>query len=125
MQASRILVVEDDDDLRRLFRAVLTMAGYVVDEAPDGLDALRSIENNPPDLVILDLVLRSLDGASVQQELAARAVTSNIPVVVVTGMPDSISGPNVACVLRKPVRAEQLVQTVKQCIARGAPAPGV
>ena len=120
MPDTRILVVEDDTDLRRLFRTALAMAGYVVEEAADGLEALRAIENRPPDLVVLDLMLHALDGLSVQQELAARAFTSNIPVVIVTGSTLEVGGENVACVLRKPVMPDRLVRTVRQCLVRGA-----
>lgn len=116
----RLLVVEDNIDLRRLFRTALSMAGYDVDEAADGLEALRMIENRPPDLVVLDLMLHSLDGVSVQQELAARAITANIPVVIVTGSDIDVTGANVACVLRKPVLPDKLVRTVHTCLVRGA-----
>ena len=116
----RLLVVEDNTDLRRLFRTALAMAGYHVDEAADGLEALRMIENRAPDLVVLDLMLHCLDGVSVQQELAARAITSNIPIVIVTGSDIDVEGANVACVLRKPVMPDRLVRTVKQCLVRGA-----
>lgn len=124
MRDTRILVVEDDTDLRRLFRIALMMAGYTVLDTGDGIDALRIIENDPPALVVLDLRLHALDGASIQQELAARAITSNIPVVIVTGSDIDISGPNVACVLRKPVTPERLVHAVKHCMVKGV-APGV
>jgi two-component system response regulator MprA len=120
MRRTRILVVEDNIDLRRIFRTALSMAGYHVDDAADGLDALRMIENRPPDLVVLDLMLHALDGVSVQQELAAQAVTRNIPVVIVTGSDIDVAGDNVACVLRKPVMPDQLVRTVQQCLVRGA-----
>ena len=120
MQHTRILVVEDNTDLRRMFRTALAMAGYLVDEAADGVEALRSIENRAPDLVVLDLLLHALDGLSVQQELAARAITRNIPVVIVTGSSLAVGGENVACVLRKPVTADRLLQTVKSCLLRGA-----
>jgi two-component system OmpR family response regulator len=122
--AKRILVVDDDADLRRLFRTALSMAGFHVDEAADGLDALRMIENRSPDLVVLDLMLTSLDGVSVQQELAARAITCDIPVVVVTGSNLEVAGINVACVLRKPVMPDRLVQTVRHCLARGVSGAG-
>ena len=102
MQHQRILVVEDNTDLRRMFRMALALAGYDVEEAGDGLDALRLVENHAPDLVVLDLVLHSLDGVSVQQELAARPVTSQIPIVIVTGSTID-TDPRVACVLHKPV----------------------
>lgn len=120
----RILVVEDDADLRRLFRTALSMAGYQVDEAADGLDALRIIENRVPDLVVLDLMLQTLDGQSVQQDLAARALTRNIPIVVVTGSSMEIAGVNVSCVLRKPIMPDQLVETVRHCIVRGVSGAG-
>jgi DNA-binding response OmpR family regulator len=122
--AKRILVVEDDADLRRLFRTALSLAGYNVDEAADGVDALRIIESRVPDLVVLDLMLQSLDGQSVQQELAARAITSDIPIVVVTGSTLEISGVNVSCILRKPVMPDQLVRTVRHCIVRGVSGAG-
>lgn len=123
--AQRILVVEDNADLRRLFRTALSLAGYIVDEAADGIDALGIIEDRPPDLVVLDLTLRSLDGQSVQQELAAHAVTRDIPIVIVTGSNREVSGVNVTCVLRKPVMPDQLVATVRHCIVRGASGAGV
>ena len=124
MQSKRILIVEDDADLRRMFRTILSMAGYDVEEAGDGVEALRHVENRAPDLIVLDLVLRSLDGVSVQQELAARALTRHIPIVIVTGSSIDTGALDVACVLRKPVLPDDLVRTVKHCIARGGPASG-
>ena len=100
------------------------MAGYDVDEAADGIDALRIIETRVPDLVVLDLMLRSLDGRSVQQELAAGAFTRDIPIVVVTGSAMEVSGVNVSCVLRKPIMPDQLVETVRHCIVRGVSGAG-
>jgi len=124
MRRQRILIVEDDADLRRLFRTALSLAGYDVEDAGDGLEALRLIENHPPDLVVLDLVLRALDGVSVQQELASRALTSRIPIVIVTGSDLDTDGLDVACVLRKPVMPDDLIRTVKTCLRASAPAAG-
>jgi two-component system OmpR family response regulator len=124
MQQKRILIVEDDADVRRMYRTILSMAGYDVEEAADGVDALRLIENNAPDLIVLDLVLRALDGVSVQQELAARSFTARIPIVVVTGSTMDTSTMNVACVLHKPVTPDELVTTVKTCLAAAANAAG-
>jgi CheY-like chemotaxis protein len=124
MAAKRILVVEDDADLRRMFRTALAMSGYEVEEAGDGVDALRLIDNRVPDLIVLDLVLRSLDGVSVQQELAARAITRHVPVVIVTGSSIDTDSLEVACVLRKPVQPDELVRTVRQCMTAGSAASG-
>jgi DNA-binding response OmpR family regulator len=120
MAQKRILVVEDNTDLRRMFKTALSLAGFDVDEAGDGIEALQIIELRPPDLVVLDLMLRALDGLSVQQELAARSATAHIPVVIVTGSTISTENVDVACVLRKPVMPDELVRTVRQCLRSGA-----
>lgn len=125
MPQKRILIVEDNTELRRMFRTVLSMAGYDVEEAGDGVEALQLVENRLPDLIVLDLVLRSLDGLSVQQELASRAITRRIPIVIVTGSTIDTTSLDVACVLRKPVMPDDLVNTVRSCLAGGARASGV
>jgi CheY-like chemotaxis protein len=115
-----ILVVEDDEDLRRLFRTALILAGFDVIEAGDGLEALLRIDQSPPDLVVLDIVLPRLSGIAVQQEIAAQAVTRQIPIVVITGSNLEPDAMQVACFLRKPVSPEQLVEAVERCLAAGA-----
>jgi DNA-binding response OmpR family regulator len=125
MPQKRILIVEDNSDLRRMFKTALSLAGFDVDEAGDGLEALRVVEERRPDLVVLDLVLRALDGLSVQQELAARAATANIPIVIVTGSTIDTDNVEVACVLRKPVMPDELIRTVRQCLRDGAAAGAI
>lgn len=122
MDRLRILIVEDDIDLRRLFRSVLSLAGYDVTEAGDGVDALHAIDLAPPDLVVLDLQLLALDGLSVQQELAARAATRNVPIVIVTGSDLVVEADNVVCLLRKPVSPDRLLGIVQHSFASTAPA---
>lgn len=116
-----VLVVEDDDDLRSIFRSALALAGFAVQEAADGFDALRRLDSNPPDLVVLDLSLPIISGYIVQQEIAANAHTRRIPIVIVTGSNDDLSHLDVACVLRKPVHSTELIRTVRRCLASGAP----
>jgi CheY-like chemotaxis protein len=111
-----LLVVDDDADLRQMFRTVLTLAGFDVREAPDGLDALRRIDENPPDAVILDLMMPLISGFAVLQDLMAQAHTRNIPVVVVTATAADVTAQNVACVLRKPVTPEALIRAVRTSI---------
>ena len=117
-----ILIVEDDADLRRFWRHTLAMEGYDVLEAGDGLEALASLEQRTPDLLILDLGLPRLGGMSVQQEIAARA--PHIPVVIVTGSTADLTDLNVPCLLRKPVTTDELVRTVRSCLSAGAPGVG-
>jgi DNA-binding response OmpR family regulator len=115
-----VLVVEDDAAVRRMYRAALSFAGFVVLEADDALAALRSLDQYPVDLVILDLMLPTLSGLAVQQEIAAHAHTANLPVVIVTGSDMNLDAVDVACILRKPVTPDQLVDAVRSCLASGA-----
>ena len=123
----RILVVEDDDGLRGLYRTTLTLAGYLVEEASDGLVALSVIDNRPPDLVVLDLMLPTVSGFVVQQDIAARSRTRDIPVVIVTGSNDElVDHLDVARVLRKPVSPDDVLDSVRECLrAHNEPAAGI
>jgi DNA-binding response OmpR family regulator len=112
----RVLVVEDNDDLRTIFRLSLTAAGFDVAEAADGLAALRAIESHPPDALVLDLVLPSVDGFSIRAELAAHEHTRDLPIVVITGSVRDVSGLDVASVLRKPVSPSVLVAAVRNAL---------
>jgi DNA-binding response OmpR family regulator len=121
MPRQTILVVEDDPSLRQFYRTALMLAGYDVREAADGYDALMIIDTHPPDLVVLDLMLPQVSGHVVRQDLAAQAVTRDIPVVIVTGADRvEIDALDADCVLTKPVTAEQLIQVVRQCLASPA-----
>lgn len=115
----RILIVEDDEPLRRMVRHALNLAQYDVQEAGDGLQALRLLDTDPPDAVILDLGLPIISGQAVRAEIAAHAHTRDIPVIVITGTAGEYDGLGVACVLRKPFEVDQLVKTVRGCIASG------
>lgn len=115
-----ILVVEDDEDLRRLLRTALTLSGYTVEEAGDGLEALRKIDQAPPDLVVLDIMLPNMSGLVVQQEIAAHVMTRQIPVVIITGSAVDVDPTRVACILRKPIAPDKLIATVQTCLAAGA-----
>ncbi len=119
-----VLIVEDDADLRRMFRTALVFAGYEVREASDGTHALRLIDEEPPDLVVLDLLLPLLGGLAVQQEIASHAQTQSIPVVVVTGSTMPLEDLDVPCVLRKPVSPDELVRVVRNCLTMGARGAG-
>ena len=115
-----ILIVEDDDDLRRLFRTALSLEGFNVVEAGDGMDALRWIDHSPPDLVVLDLVLPRVSGLIVQQEITAQALTRQIPIVVITGSAMGGEDLEVACFLRKPVAPDRLIEAVRSCLGSGS-----
>jgi len=77
----RILVVDDDEDIRMLLRELLERASYAVDEAPDGRTALRNLFATPPSLVILDVTMPDMDG---YQTLERIRDLSDVPVLMLT-----------------------------------------
>lgn len=112
----RVLIVEDDGDLRHLFSTQLTLAGFRAESVDNGLAALQRIDEAPPDLLLLDLGLPVISGLSVANELAASALTRDIPLVVVTGQLTTAPPTNAVCVLWKPVSLPNLIATVNRCL---------
>ena len=113
-----VLVVEDDSAARRLYRTALGFAGFDIIEAEDGLSALRSLDQYLVDVAILDLMLPTLSGLTVQQEIAANA--RNIQVIIVTGSNINLDHLDVSCVLRKPISADRLIDAVRHSLRNGA-----
>ena len=99
-----------------MWKIAFRFDGFDVIEAGDGMEALRVIDAHPPHLVVLDLGLPQLDGASVRQEIAAQAVCRDIPIVIVTGATGDLSHLDVPCILRKPVSVDCLIRTVHRCL---------
>lgn len=120
-----VLIVEDDADLRRMYRTALALAGYEILEAGDGLDALRVLDANPPEAVVLDLGLPLISGLTVREEMAAHAETRDVPVIVVTGQPGALDDIGATCVLRKPVSPDRLVHVVRSCMGPGNGGPAI
>ncbi|HEY3184558.1 MAG TPA: response regulator transcription factor [Gaiellaceae bacterium] len=80
-ERARVLVVDDDDDIRLLLKELLGRAGYEIDEAPDGRTALRRLYERPPALVILDVTMPEMDG---YQTLERIRDLSDVPVIMLT-----------------------------------------
>src|SRR3954454_16529075 len=81
MSRARVLVVDDEEDIRVLLKELLGRAGYDVAEAPDGRSALRELFASPPDLVLLDVTMPELDG---WQTLERIRDVSEVPVLMLT-----------------------------------------
>jgi type II secretory ATPase GspE/PulE/Tfp pilus assembly ATPase PilB-like protein/CheY-like chemotaxis protein len=87
-QGTKVLLVEDEEQLRRVMKDLLEREGYIVSEARDGIQALDQVDRHAPDIIVLDLNLPGLDGYSVLQQLRSRPATRNIPVMVLTAKGD-------------------------------------
>lgn len=86
-----ILIVEDELPFRLIYRDALDMYGYNVIEAENGEEALKVIEQSPPDLILLDLVLPKLSGFDVLTSLKQAPKTKEIPVIVYSVLNDKPS----------------------------------
>ncbi len=87
----KVLLVEDEDALRRVMKDLLEREGFTVFEAADGVIALDEIDRAGPDIVVLDLNLPRLDGYGVLSHLRSRPATANLPVIVLTAKGDEDS----------------------------------
>ena len=80
----RLLLVEDDPEIARMYQLKLELDGYSVEHAGDGESALRKATENPPDLVFLDIRLPGMSGLDLLRALRARDTTRSLPVVILS-----------------------------------------
>ena len=123
--AKRVLLVEDEESLRRVMKDLLEREGFVVYEASDGVIALDEIDRLAPDLVVLDLNLPRLDGYGVLSHLRARPSTQKLPVIVLTAKGDEESEVRVfeygaSDYLTKPFRGRALSARIHSLLDRKA-----
>jgi len=80
----RILVVDDEPDVRNFLATCIEDAGFQVETAVDGVDALEKVRSNPPDLMTLDMVMPRKSGLKVIKELRAEEEFKHLPIIVIT-----------------------------------------
>ncbi|MCF6476425.1 response regulator transcription factor [Nonomuraea sp. MG754425] len=125
---ARLLVVDDEPNIRELFSASLRMAGFEVLTAADGKEALRVAEESSPDLVMLDVMLPDLDGLAVAGRLRSRG--RRVPVLFVTAKDtseDRIAGLGLGeDYVTKPFSLEEVIARIRAVLRRtrrGVPPP--
>lgn len=120
----RILIVDDDKDARELIASVLAEAGYAVELAKDGLEAINRLSAVRPDLVLTDLRMPGLNGVDLAQRIRR---LGDVPVILSTGAEthDLCTGAEaygaVAC-LTKPINLDELLWTIERALACRPPA---
>ena len=122
--ATTVLLVEDEEPLRRVVRDLLEREGFTVTEAADGVAALDEIDRSAPDIVVLDLNLPRLDGYAVLTHIRARPATARLPVIVLTAKGDEDSEVRVFefgadDFLTKPFRPRALSARLHALLKRG------
>lgn len=125
----RILVVDDEPDVRNFLAACIEDAGFTVETAKDGVEALEKVERNPPDLMTLDMVMPRKSGIKVIRTLRENEKWANLPVIVITahahdefgsedikGFNAFASGLRPRYTMEKPVTPEKLVTAIAEIL---------
>jgi len=120
----RVVCVEDEPEMIDLIRLILGRKGFEVIGAHGGLVAMNVIQENMPDLILLDLMMPDMDGWEVYQKLKADDKVKDIPVIVVTAKAQSIDkvlGLHIAKVddyISKPFSPQELLDSIEQVLNR-------
>ena len=122
-----VLLVEDDQDGRRMYAEWLTEAGFLVDQAHNGLQALERAFDSRPNVVVTDLNIPGIDGFELTRRLKQDPRTRHIPVLAVTGYVAFASDPGRArragcdAVLQKPCSPDDLEAAIRSLIQGSLP----
>lgn len=118
--SARILIVDDEFGLADVLAEVLAEAGYDVAVAINGQLGLASMAERRPDLVLLDMMMPVLDGPAMLQKIRAEAEYADLPVVMMTSLPEALpsddDGALYQAVLRKPFTQRELLALLAQLL---------
>ncbi|MCM8778337.1 MAG: response regulator [Candidatus Omnitrophica bacterium] len=84
--SNRILLIEDEEDIRKTLEGILTREGFTVDFARDGLEAMQKLEEVSFNLIILDLMLPKWDGFKICKTIKQHKLYKDVPVIILTAM---------------------------------------
>src|SRR5207249_8511945 len=114
-------LIEDDVALVALVSKALTAHGYEVEVATDGLDGLKKLDQNPPNLLVVDVMMQKLDGMTLVRAIKQHRETRHIPVIFLTAKSDSksvVEGINLGAkfYITKPFSLEDLLSKVQRAL---------
>jgi CheY-like chemotaxis protein len=124
-EVGRILIVDDDPDFIDAMRIVLEKEGHSISSARSGSEALRRMRRDPPDLVILDIIMDAvLEGLSVSQAMRDDPSVCQVPIIMVTSIANTDYGELFStdesihsnCFLTKPIKPAELVREVDRLL---------
>lgn len=117
-----VLVVDDEANIRELLRQEIEAAGYVVHEAANGMEAIRVAKREPPDLIILDIMMPGMSGFEVAAVLRSAPETSSIPIIILSILDDRARGRAVGAdrYLSKPIDVEKLLGEIDSLLRQHA-----
>lgn len=123
----QILVVDDDPLMHRLFQHHLERAGYQMLSAKDGREALELARRQPPQLIVMDIMMPDVDGLAALRELKQAEATKSIPVIVITANTHNMAKKEsescgAAIFLTKPFSPAQLLNEIRRILPPADPA---
>lgn len=114
----RVLVVDDEPDLRFLLRRLLESAGFTVDEAPDGVAALERMRDSQPDVVVTDGQMPRMDGGDLIRRIRAGDEVADVPIILWSVSPERYDGAD--AVFAKPYGGGVIVDRAHQLLGERA-----
>jgi CheY-like chemotaxis protein len=106
----KVLLVEDNADVRRLYAIGLNQRGFEVKLAANGAEAVDRVASERPDFILLDWLMPLMDGGEVLQRIDGQEGTSDIGIIVISGQPaPNVLPPKIRCWLTKPLTVDELV----------------
>jgi DNA-binding response OmpR family regulator len=124
-----VVYIEDDPEMIDLVALIVGRRGYQVRGAHGGREGLDVVQQNPPDLILLDLMMPDLDGWDVYKQLKAGETTRNIPVIIITAKSqaiDRVLGLHIAKVddyISKPFRPQELLDSIDKILKTATSEP--
>jgi two-component system alkaline phosphatase synthesis response regulator PhoP len=122
----RILVVDDEPDFASIVQGNLEKEGFEVEVAYDGVEGLEKVKANPPDVIVLDVMMPEKDGYEMCKELKADERFAHIPVIMLTAVGDHVTSTRYSHAdgrsmeaedyLAKPASAEEITASVKRLL---------
>ena len=108
----RILIVDDDEAMRRLLRLALSFGDFTIDAASDGIAALDQIRDHDVDAIVCDYQMPRMDGGTFIREARARGV--DVPIIMLSAWPQARLVQGADTVISKPFDPEELLRVVTQ-----------
>jgi len=126
----KVLVVDDDVDIRKVVSKLVEKAGYITVEAKNGIEGMDKVRKDKPDLIILDVLMPKESGIRMYRELKMEEALNNIPVIVLSAIPkksffrsqkvlDEFAGqsiPEPEAYIEKPEEPEELIALMKEIL---------
>lgn len=121
---SKVLLVEDDPFIIRLYQKILTHEGFQIELADNGLSALETLPVFKPDIILLDIMMPTMNGIEFLNKMRENPATQNIPVLVLTNVADSdvtldaVNAGAALILIKSKTEPDDVVTAIKRVLAR-------